>query len=85
MNVEINRDAWSHTTLLWMVMVIWFCSNVLSQAIFMGMNGYPYGSDLLLNELREWYWILLGIEIFVYIIIGGFFLKKISKLIKSVY
>ena len=82
MNAEINRDAWSHTTLLWMVILIWFCSNVLSQAIFMGMNGYPYGSDLLLNELGEWYWILLVIEVFVYAIILGVFFKKIPKFIK---
>ena len=82
MNAEINRDVWSHTTLFWMVILIWFCSNVLSQAIFMGMNGYPYGSNLLLNELGEWYPILLGIEVFVYVIIGGVFFKKISKFIK---
>jgi len=84
MDVETNSNVWSHTTLLWMVVVIWFCSNVLSQAIFMGMNGYPYGSDLLLNELGKWYWILLVAEIFVYVVIGGYFFKKISKLIKPV-
>ena len=82
MNAEINEDAWSHTSLLWMVMVIWFCSNVLSQAVFMGVNGQPYGSELLLEGLGDWYWILVGLELLVYGIMGGYFFKKIAKFVK---
>ena len=84
MNVRINENNWSHTTLLWMVVLIWFCSNLLSQAVFMGMNGHPYGSELILNEIGSWHWLLLGFELIIYASLSYYFFKKTSKFLKRV-
>ena len=82
MNAEMTDNRWSHTALLWMIGLVWFCSNLLSQAIFMGMNGHPYGIQLIINEIGNLYWALFAFELVVYLVISSYFFKKFSNSIK---
>ena len=76
MNAKINENTWSHTALLWMIILIWFCANLLSQAIFVGLNDYPYGAESILNKLEDWHWALVGVELLICIFLVKVFLQK---------
>ncbi len=71
-NVKI-KENWTYGTYLWILLVIWFCANILSQAAFIGTFGKPYGSELLNQEIGPIYWVLICLELSIYVI-GIYFL-----------
>ena len=46
-NTVERNEKWAVSTYFWMGIVVWFCANLLSQAVFMGKFGEPYGRELL--------------------------------------
>ena len=45
-NTVERNEKWAVSTYFWMGIVVWFCANLLSQAVFMGKFGEPYGREL---------------------------------------
>lgn len=52
------------------MVIIWVCANVLSQAAYVGRFGKPYDTSTMLLSIGQWYWILIAIEVVVWIILG---------------
>ena len=77
--MEIN-GKWAISTYFWMSIVVWFCANLLSQAVFMGKFGEPYGRELLDQGLGPMYWGLIIVELSIYLvgiyILGSKFKQK---------
>ena len=77
--MEIN-GKWAISTYFWMSIVVWFCANLLSQAVFMGKFGEPYGRELLDQGLGSMYWGLIIVELSIYLvgicILGSKFKQK---------
>ena len=79
-NILENDRKWALSTYFWMSIVIWFCANLLSQAVFMGRFGEPYGRELLDQGLGSMYWGLIIIELTIYLfgifVLGSKFKQK---------
>jgi len=54
----------------WSMVIIWVCANVLSQAAYIGRFGKPYDTSTMLLSIGQWYWILIAIEVVVWILLG---------------
>ena len=77
-----SEEKWTLSTYIWMSIIIWFCANIISQAVFMGKFGQPYGRELLNQELGPIYWGLIILELSIYLI-GFYTLGSKLKLKKS--
>ena len=79
-NILENDRKWALSTYFWMSIVIWFCANLLSQAVFIGRFGEPYGRELLDQGLGPMYWGLIIIELTIYLfgifVLGSKFKQK---------
>ena len=76
-NVKHNYN-WTYGNYFWIFLVIWFCANILSQVVFIGKFGKPYGRELLNQEFGPLYWILIGAELSIYLF-GIYFLSSKFK------
>lgn len=47
---------------LWMILLAWFCANLLSQSLYMGRYGLPYDAQMMLKGLGPLYVPLLLLE-----------------------
>jgi len=79
-NTIESNGKWAISTYFWMSIVVWFCANLLSQAVFMGKFGEPYGRELLDQGLGPMYWGLIIVELSIYLvgicILGSKFKQK---------
>lgn len=60
----------------WGAVMVWFSANVLSQAAFIGTHGVPYNADAMLATLGPWSWLLVTIELGVWLIVGVLVYQK---------
>ena len=72
-------DTLTMTTVLRYAVFIWFASSLLSQSLYMALNGVPYDALTLLKDLGPLYYVVLVVELFVWICIGSLVVKKIAK------
>ena len=75
----IIRNRSTAGMLGWIAVIIWFSANVLSQAAFIGTHGVPYDAATILDALGPWSWVLIVIELSVWIIIGAIIIQKIKS------
>ena len=67
------------STMGWGAVLIWFSANILSQAIFIGTHGVPYDASAIIVTLGPWSWVLVAIELTIWVIIGMIVLQKIKS------
>ena len=77
--VEEQPDALEMSTLLWYAIFVWFASSLFSQSVYMAFNGVPYDAVALLQNLGPIYYLVLAIELFVWISLGSLLVKKVIK------
>ena len=77
--VKDQPDALEMSTLLWYAIFVWFASSLFSQSVYMAFNGVPYDAVALLQNLGPIYYLVLAIELFVWISLGGLLVKKVLK------
>ncbi|MCS5535049.1 MAG: hypothetical protein NZ802_04270 [Candidatus Poseidoniales archaeon] len=63
--------------LSWIIVVIWFSANLLSQAIYLGFNGEPYDANAILSGLGHWYWVCIAVELSIWITLGLLVMHKL--------
>lgn len=61
----------------WAAVVIWFSANLLSQAVYLGFNGEPYDANAMLSAIGAWYWLFIGIELGIWLLLGALLWKKV--------
>lgn len=67
------------STLLWYAIFVWFASSLFSQSLYMAFNGVPYDAVALLQNLGPVYYVVLVIELFVWISLGSLLVRKVLK------
>lgn len=77
--VEGQPKALDTTTVLWYAIFVWFASSLFSQSLYMAFNGVPYDAVALLQNLGPVYYLVLVIELFVWISLGSLLVKKVLK------
>ena len=56
-----------------------FSANLLSQAAFIGTHGVPYEAEAMLGALGPWSWLLVTIELGVWLIVGNLVFQKFNS------
>ena len=67
------------STLLWYAIFVWFASSLFSQSLYMAFNGVPYDAVALLQNLGPIYYVVLVIELFVWVSLGSLLVRKVLK------
>ena len=65
------------STVMWYAIFVWFASSLFSQSLYMAFNGVPYDAVALLQNLGPVYYIVLAIELVVWISLGSLLVKKV--------
>ena len=78
-NGEERALDWSGATIGWYAIVIWFCANLLSQAVHLGIYGAPYDSHMLVAEFGPFAWILISVEIIFWLAFSASIAVKVTK------
>jgi len=68
--------------LLWMVMS-WSAANLFAQAIYMGINGVPFDGFAMINSLGNWYYLIVFVEIAVWMYVAMYFAKRFLSKVDS--
>ena len=63
------------------ILAVWFVANLLSQALYMSINGSPYDGVAMLASLGTYYYLILAIEVFLWL---WFFCYLSVKTIKQI-
>ena len=74
-----QSDGVQMSTLLWYAIFVWFASSLFSQSLYMAFNGVPYDAVALLQNLGPIYYLVLVIELVVWISLGSLLVKKVLK------
>ena len=57
--------------------IIWFGASILSQALYMGFNGRPYDSMMMIEFLGPFYLLVIVIELMIWALIGLVLVNKL--------
>ena len=74
---KTERKALSMSTVMWYAIFVWFASSLFSQSLYMAFNGVPYDAVALLQNLGPVYYLVLAIELVVWISLGSLLVKKV--------
>ncbi|MDA8615670.1 hypothetical protein N9L27_02455 [Candidatus Poseidoniales archaeon] len=74
---ETKTRALTMNTVMWYAIFVWFASSLFSQSLYMAFNGVPYDAVALLQNLGPVYYIVLAIELVVWISLGSLLVKKV--------
>ena len=75
--METGRWKVLGVRLSWVIVVVWFSANLLSQAIYIGFNGEPYDTNAILSGLGYWYWVCIAVELFIWLTLGLLVMHKL--------
>jgi len=75
---ETRVDDWPLTTICWYAIFVWFGASLFSQSVYMAKYGIPYDANVILDSLGVFAWIVIGIEIIVWITLLGLLAFKFS-------
>ena len=75
--IEAEAKTLTMSTVMWYAIFVWFASSLFSQSLYMAFNGVPYDAVALLQNLGPVYYIVLAIELIVWISLGSLLVKKV--------
>ena len=81
--VLMNKEKVKYSNFLLFTLAIWFCANLLSQSVFMAINGLPYDAVSMLKSLGPIYYFILIGELLLWIVAGGWVVKKFTRHVSS--
>lgn len=67
--------------LMFTILAVWFVANLLSQVLYISINGNPYDGVAMLASLGTYYYLILAIEVFLWL---WFFCYLSVKAIKQI-
>ena len=88
MSNDVERVDWAFSTMCWYAVFIWFGASLFSQSLYMAFNGTPYDSNMLLNSVGPFAWVVIGIELLVWgflaLALGGKFVNRFNVPTKEI-
>lgn len=79
MESEESREDWPLSTMCWYAVFIWFGASLFSQSVYIAFYGIPYDANIMLEAAGPLAWILIGIELVVWVMIAIFVGGKVSN------
>lgn len=76
----MNKANLNYSNLLMFTLAIWFSANLLSQSVFIAINGLPYDAVSMLKSLGPIYYFILIGELLLWIVAGGWVVRKFTRL-----
>ncbi len=67
MDKEEQAEDWPLTTICWYAIFVWFGASLFSQSVYMAKYGIPYDANIILDSMGIFAWIVIGIEIVVWV------------------
>ena len=74
-----TQKEWAISTISWYAVFVWFGASLFSQVAYMAINGVPYDVDLLLAAAGTFAWIIIGLEIIVWLVIAILVSGKVAN------
>ncbi len=66
----------------WMAMV-WAAANLFAQAVYIGFYGVPFDGLAMIDSLGNLYYVLVAIEIGIWVYVAVFFVKRLLLRVNS--
>ena len=82
MESENSLNDWSVSMMSWYAVLMWFGASLFSQVAYLAIYGTPYDVNMLLDAAGPFAWLLIGIEIVVWVVMAVFIGKKVSNRIQ---
>ncbi len=82
MESENSRKDWPVSVMCWYAVLIWFGASLFSQVAYLAIYGSPYDANMLIDAAGPFAWLIIGIEILVWVIMAVFIGKKVSNRIQ---
>lgn len=82
MEQTAERQDWSIQTIMWYAVLVWFSSSLLSQSLYLALYREPYDAIVLLKALGPLYYVVVVVEIVMWIsllVIGVQKMKSLKK------
>ena len=79
MDKKTNREDWSVSMMCWYAVLIWFASSLFSQMLHIAKFGVPYDVDIMLESIGPYAWIIIGLELAIWIMISIYCVTKTIK------
>ena len=75
---DVKLDDWSLSTICWYAIFVWFGASLFSQSVYLAIYGIPYDANIMLDSIGKFAWIIIGIEVVVWITLVAMMSLKIS-------
>ncbi len=63
--------------------MVWAAANLFAQAAYIGFYGVPFDGLAMIDSLGNWYYLLVAIEIGVWVYVAVFFVKRLLLRVNS--
>ena len=74
-----SREDWTLSTISWYAVFVWFGASLFSQVVYMAFNGVPYDANLLITAAGPFAWVLIGLEVVVWLVITILVTGKVTN------
>ncbi|MDP6870545.1 MAG: hypothetical protein QGI21_07235 [Candidatus Poseidoniaceae archaeon] len=74
----VGKD-WSISTMSWYAIFVWFGASLFSQMVYLAMYGVPYDATIMIESAGTYAWILIVIELIIWVIIAIHIIGKLLK------
>jgi hypothetical protein len=74
-----SRGDWTLSTISWYAVFVWFGASLFSQVVYMAFNGVPYDANLLITAAGPFAWVLIGLEVVVWLVITILVTGKVTN------
>ena len=74
-----SSEDWPLSTMCWYAVFIWFGASLFSQSVYIAFYGIPYDANIMLEAAGPFAWVLIGIELIVWVLIAIFVGGKVSN------
>ena len=62
MGLEMFKQRWMPNLMI-VILAVWFVANLLSQLVYISINGTPYDGVAMLTSLGQIYYFIIAIEL----------------------
>ena len=72
------KQRWMPNLMI-VILAVWFVANLLSQLVYISINGTPYDGVAMLTSLGQIYYFIIAIELILWLYLSGLLIVKLIK------
>jgi len=78
MGLKMFKQRWMPNLMI-VILAVWFVANLLSQLVYISINGTPYDGVAMLTSLGQIYYFIIAIEVILWLYLSGLLIGKLIK------